>query len=69
MAKAIKLILYILLAIILYALFIYNLHLGLKKAERIECLQWKRYEKEFPGFYWTKWQILQCAQFDIYPEK
>jgi len=58
-----------LLILLLFALFLYGLHIGLKKTEKIECLKWKRYEKEFPDFYWTKWQILQCAQFDIYPEK
>ena len=58
-----------LLILLLFAVFLYWCHLGLKKAEKIECERWKRYEKEFPNFYWTKWQIQQCAQFDIYPEK
>ena len=38
---------------------------GLKRAERVECLQWQKDSKTFVGWYSTGWQKEQCLTFGI----
>jgi len=66
--KTKKLILLVSLGLILFLGYIFLLNLGLKRQERLECLEWKRQEREYPNFYWTEWQIEQCKRAGILPK-
>jgi len=58
----IKKILTILGLFLLLAGFLWVLNEGIKKHERVECLEWRKQAKEFNEFYWADWQIKQCKE-------
>ena len=38
---------------------------GLKRTERIECLQWQQEQETISGWYSVQWQREQCKVYDI----
>ena len=38
---------------------------GLKRTERIECLQWQQEQATIQGWYSVQWQREQCKVYDI----
>ncbi len=55
-------ILTIVIAIALIGTTLYFLNEGIKLSEKNECYKWIEQEKEYEGFYWTYWQLEQCAE-------
>jgi len=61
----IKKILGVLTILILLGGLFWILDKGLKKQEKAECLKWLKWSKEYPNFYWTRWQVKQCKSLKI----
>lgn len=55
----------ILLVVLLILFFSLLLHIGFRKHEKVECLQWKILEANYPLFYTNEWQREQCNPFQI----
>jgi hypothetical protein len=45
--------------------FLLLFKIGFRENARVECLQWKEQETEYPLFYSTDWQKEQCAEYGI----
>ena len=61
----IKNILAIIGVIMLVIIFAFTFSYGLDKNEEHECLMWLQQSKQFQGYYFTSWQLMQCEAHEI----
>ncbi len=48
---------------ILAVAFLLTIQTGIKKWEKMECLEWQEQSEIYPNFYWTDWQIEMCENY------
>jgi hypothetical protein len=67
-----KILLTILITIVIILIFVSVLIAtseGLKRHEKVECLEWQRQAEEYPLFWSADWQKEQCLNYSIILEK
>jgi len=50
---------------VLIVLLSFALHIGVNRAERVECEEWHRQAEQFEGYYSTSWQLAQCQHHGL----
>jgi hypothetical protein len=63
--RILKIIIWIVLAVGLFFLIVSVVEAGIRKTEKIECLQWQKESKIYKNYYLTGWQIEQCKRYGI----
>lgn len=48
------------IVIVLLAAMCFLFMLSLSRSEKVECYKWQDQAKQYPGFYLTQWQAMQC---------
>lgn len=53
---------FLLFLIVVFLLFF---TFGLEISEKQECIKWQEQAEQYPNYYITEWQFLQCKHYDI----